>query len=169
MIDSNKLIIGFDPGLINTGWGVIQKTNKSEICIDFGCISTKKNIELGKRLLFIYEESLRLVEKYSPSSIAIEKIFANKNPESTLKLGKARAIIFLVAARFKIDIFEYSPNTVKKNIVGYGHAQKNQVIDMVKRFFPVLTSLDHNSADALAVAICHSMHQKSKIKILNDS
>ena len=84
-------------------------------------------------------------------------------------MEKQEQLFFLVAARFKIDIFEYSPNTVKKNIVGYGHAQKNQVIDMVKRFFPVLTSLDHNSADALAVAICHSMHKKSKIKILNDS
>mgnify|MGYP001167051024 FL=1 len=163
MIDSNKLIIGFDPGLINTGWGVIQKTNKSEICIDYGCISTIKNIELGKRLLFIYEESLRLVEKYSPSSIAIEKIFANKNPESTLKLGKARAMIFLVAAKQNVEIFEYSPKTIKKNLVGYGHATKFQMKKMIERIFSNLKIENEDSADALAVAICHSMQKQSKI------
>ena len=78
--------------------------------------------------------SVQCLKKHSPKSIAVEKIFTNKNPESTLKLEKQEQL-FLVAARFKIDIFEYSPNTVKKNIVGYGHAQKNQVIDMVKVFF----------------------------------
>ena len=164
-----NLILGFDPGLNTTGWGVIINQGNNDVYVDHGTIITDSKNCLGSRLNLIYEEACNVLKKHSPKSIAVEKIFANKNPESTLKLGKARAIIFLVAARFKIDIFEYSPNTVKKNIVGYGHAQKNQVIDMVKRFFPVLTSLDHNSADALAVAICHSMHQKSKIKILNDS
>jgi len=163
LIDSNKLIIGFDPGLINTGWGVIQKNNKSEICVDYGCISTTKNIKLGKRLLLIYEESLRLVEKYSPNSIAIEKIFANKNPESTLKLGKARAMIFLVAAKLNVEVFEYSPNTIKKNLVGYGHATKFQMIKMIERIFSNLKIENEDSADALAVAICHSMQKQSKI------
>ena len=75
------------------------------------------------------------------------------------------AIIFLVAARFKVEIFEYSPNTVKKNLVGYGHAGKTQIIKMIERFFPDLKSLNHDSADALAVAICHSMQKKSKINL----
>ena len=114
MINTKNLIIGFDPGLINTGWGVLEKNNKSENYVDHGCISTSKNDKLGVRLNVIYRESLNLLRKYSPNSIAVEKIFANKNPESTMKLGKARAIIFLVAAKENIDIFEYSPNTVKK-------------------------------------------------------
>ena len=127
--------------------------------------ATKKTIPLGQRLNMIYEGVSELFSKYSPESIAVEKIFSNKNPQSTLKLGKARAIIFLVAAQFKVDIFEYSPNTVKKNLVGYGHAEKVQIIKMIERFFPGLKSLDHDSADALAVAICHSMQKKSKINL----
>ena len=91
--------------------------NNSEKYVDHGCISTSKKDQLGKRLNLIYDETLNLLRKYTPDSIAVEKIFANKNPESTMKLGKARAIIFLVAAKENIDIFEYSPNTVKKNLL----------------------------------------------------
>ena len=160
-----KLIIGFDPGLNNTGWGIIENLSNSEKYVNHGLISTKKDIPLGQRLNMIYEGVSELFSEYSPESIAVEKIFSNKNPQSTLKLGNARAIIFLVAARFKVDIFEYSPNTVKKNLVGYGHAEKTQIIKMIERFFPGLRSLNHDSADALAVAICHSMQKKSKINL----
>ena len=163
MIRSKNLIMGFDPGLINTGWGVLQKNGKLETCIDYGCISTSKNDHLGMRLKKIYEESLFLLRKYTPNCIAVEKIFANKNPESTMKLGKARAIIFLVAAKENVDIFEYSPNTVKKNLVGYGHATKLQILKMLERIFPHLKIDDENAADALAVAMCHSMQKGSKI------
>ncbi|MEC8265602.1 MAG: crossover junction endodeoxyribonuclease RuvC [Pseudomonadota bacterium] len=163
MINTKNLIIGFDPGLINTGWGVLEKIENSEKYVDHGCISTSKKDQLGKRLNLIYDETLNLLRKYTPDSIAVEKIFANKNPESTMKLGKARAIIFLVAAKENIDIFEYSPNTVKKNLVGYGHASKSQIVKMVERIFPNLIIEDENSADALAVAICHSMQKRSKI------
>ena len=91
------------------------------------------------------------------------KNFANKNPESTMKLGKARAMIFLVAAKENVDIFEYSPNTVKKNLVGYGHATKLQISKMIERIFPDLKINDENAADALAVALCHSMQTNSTI------
>ena len=163
MNNKKRLIIGFDPGLINTGWGVLEKNNKSENCIDHGCITTSNKDKLGMRLKIIYEESLYLLKKYSPNSIAVEKIFANKNPESTMKLGKARAIIFLVAAKENVDIFEYSPNTVKKNLVGYGHATKLQIVKMIERIFPNQKIDDENSADALAVAMCHLMQKESKI------
>ena len=159
-----NLIIGFDPGLNTTGWGVIINQGHKEKHINHGTIVSSTKKSLGWRLNLIYEEACELCKRYTPDSIAVEKIFSNKNPESTLKLGKARAIIFLVAARFKIDIFEYSPNTIKKNIVGYGHAEKNQIIKMIQRFFPDIPSLGHDSADALAVAICHSMQSRSKIK-----
>ena len=162
MINTKNLIIGFDPGLINTGWGVLEKYDNLEKYVDHGCITTSKTNQLGERLKLIYDNTLILVRKYSPQSIAVEKIFANKNPESTMKLGKARAIIFLVAAKENIDIFEYSPNTVKKNLVGYGHATKLQMVKMIERIFPNLEVKDENSADALAVAICHSMQRRSK-------
>ena len=159
-----NLIIGFDPGLNNTGWGIIENLSNSEKYVNHGSISTKKDNPLGQRLNMIYEGVSELFSKYHQNQ-CVEKIFSNKNPQSTLKLGKARAIIFLVAARFKVEIFEYSPNTVKKNLVGYGHAEKKQIIKMIERFFPGLKSLNHDSADALAVAICHSMQKKSKINL----
>ena len=161
MINTKNLIIGFDPGLINTGWGVLEKIENSEKYVDHGCISTSKKDQLGKRLNLIYDETLNLLRKYTPDSIAVEKIFANKNPESTMK-RKSKSNNFLVAAKENIDIFEYSPNTVK-NLVGYGHASKSQIVKMVERIFPNLIIEDENSADALAVAICHSMQKRSKI------
>ena len=100
-----------------------------------------------------------------PEEISVEKIFSNSNPVSTLKLGKARGIVFLVAARKKIKISEYAPNTVKKNLVGYGHADKGQILKMIERIYPGIKIDDADSADALAVAICHAMQTKSKLLI----
>ncbi len=161
----NNLILGFDPGLNVTGWGAIKSQGNREEYVSHGTIVTKNQQILGVRLNTVFEQVSYLCRKYSPNSIAVEKIFSNKNPDSTIKLGKARGIIFLVAARFDIEIFEYSPNTVKKNLVGYGHAEKSQIIYMINRFFPIKEKISHDSADALAVAICHSMQKQSKIKV----
>ena len=128
MNTASNLILGFDPGLNVTGWGAIKSYGNREEHISHGTIVTKNQQILGVRLNNIFEQVSDLCRKYSPSSIAVEKIFSNKNPDSTIKLGKARGIIFLVAARYDIEIFEYSPNTVKKNLVGYGHAEKSQII-----------------------------------------
>ena len=106
----------------------------------------------------------KLTQEYKPSFISVEKIFSNINPESTLKLGKARGIIFLVAAMYKIRITEYSPNCVK-NLTGYGHASKFQIIEMIKRLYPEVGLIEDNAADALAVATCHSMQTQSKVQI----
>ena len=119
---------------------------------------------MGQRLNQIFEEINDQLRIFNPNSMAIEKIFANKNPESTLKLGKARAMIFLAAAREKLEIFEYSPNTIKKNLVGYGHANKIQILQMIKRIFPNILINNEDAGDALAVAICHSMQLQSKIR-----
>ena len=148
-LSKNNLILGVDPGLNITGWGLVEKKKNKDIYIAHGSIKSDKKEDLGFRLNRIYEEISQKVEIYSPNSIAIEKIFANKNPDSTLKLGKARAMIFLVAAKKEHRNFEYSPNTIKKNLVGYGHASKKQIIDMIKRFFPEITIDDEDSADAL--------------------
>lgn len=167
MTKNKDLILGIDPGLNITGWGLIEKKGNFDNYLAHGFIKTDKKKELGFRLNTIYEKLLEITKKYSPSSIAIEKIFSNKNPESTLKLGMSRAIVFLIAARESSEIFEYSPNTVKKNLVGYGHADKNQIINMIKRVFPNINIDNEDSADALAVAICHSMQMQSKIRVFS--
>jgi len=156
--------MGIDPGLKVTGWGVIKKLRAKDIYISHGFISTKSSDSLGQRLNQIFEEINDQLRIFNPNSMAIEKIFANKNPESTLKLGKARAMIFLAAAREKLEISEYSPNTIKKNLVGYGHANKIQILQMIKRIFPNILIDNEDAGDALAVAICHSMQFQSKIR-----
>ena len=156
--------MGIDPGLKVTGWGVIKKLRAKDIYISHGFISTKSSDSLGQRLNQIFEEINDQLRIFNPNSMAIEKIFANKNPESTLKLGKARAMIFLAAAREKLEISEYSPNTIKKNLVGYGHANKIQILQMIKRIFPNILINNEDAGDALAVAICHSMQLQSKIR-----
>ena len=163
MTEENNLIMGVDPGLNKTGWGVIRNLNSFDEYIDHGVIVTRKKDNLGQRLNKIYEGLLKIAKKFSPGNIAIEKIFSNTNPETTIKLGKARGIVFLVAARNEIDIFEYAPNTIKKNLVGYGHANKYQMVKMLSRIYPDIKVDSDDAADALAVAICHSMQKNSKI------
>ncbi len=158
-----NIILGIDPGLNITGWGVIESSNNKEFYLSHGIIRTSKQRVLGVRLNLIYDSLLNIIDRFKPKQIAVEKIFANNNPESTLKLGKARGMVFLVAAKNKIAISEYSPNTVKKNLVGYGHASKNQIVSMIERFYPKVKNLNEDSADALAVATCHSMQNQSKI------
>ena len=162
---NNKLILGIDPGLNFTGWGLIKSCINKEEYISHGVIKTKNVLTLGVRLNKIFDNLNKIIEEYLPEEISVEKIFSNSNPVSTLKLGKARGIVFLVAARKKIKISEYAPNTVKKNLVGYGHADKGQILKMIERIYPGIKIDDPDSADALAVAICHAMQTKSKLLI----
>ena len=158
-----KKIIGIDPGLQKTGWAVIKSFGSYDQYVSHGVITTKSSTKLEKRLNEIFIQLSSVFSKHCPETVAVEKIFSNKNPESSLKLGKARGIVFLVAARNDLCINEYSPNTVKKNLVGYGHANKNQIIKMLERLYPHLLLKSEDAADALAVAICHSMQKNSKI------
>ena len=160
---TKNIILGIDPGLNTTGWGIIESLSNKEIYLSHGTIKTSAKNNLGIRLNLIFNSLLNIIDKFKPKEIAVEKIFSNNNPESTLKLGKARGIVFLVAAQKKISVSEYSPNTVKKNLVGYGHANKNQIVNMILRIYPIVKSLNDDSADALAVATCHSMQNQSKI------
>lgn len=162
---SKNIILGIDPGLNNTGWGVIEGLKMNEKHIENGLIKTHKNYQIGKRLNIIFDELNKICAIYKPDVIAIEKIFVNKNPESSLKLGQARGISFLIAARQKIDIYEYTANQIKKNVVGYGHASKIQILKMINRFFPKIDIANEDAADALAIAICHAMNSNTKIKL----
>ena len=158
-----QLIMGIDPGLNSTGWGMIKSYKNKEIYLSHGVIKTNNKVKLGERLNIIHKDLINLIIKFKPDFISVEKIFSNVNADSTLKLGKARGIVFLAAAQKQINISEYSPNTVKKNLVGYGHANKLQIIEMIKRIYPNINTIDDNAADALAVATCHAMQNQSKI------
>ena len=149
-MENNYLILGIDPGLNFTGWGIVESLSNKENHISHGVIKTTKTFSLGERLNIIYENLNEIIDKYNPKEISVEKIFSNSNPDSTMKLGKARGVVFLVAARKKLKISEYSPNTIKK---------------MIERIYPNIEIENEDSADALAVAICHSMQAKSKLNV----
>ena len=166
MKKNQNVILGVDPGLNKTGWAIINGYSNFDTHIAHGEITTKNNQELGTRLNIIYDELLMIFNTFSPNAVAVEKIFTNQNPESSLKLGKARGVVYLVSAKHNLTINEYSPNTVKKNLVGYGHADKEQIQKMLKRIFPKLSFSSEDAADAMAVAICHSMQNNSKLSKL---
>ena len=162
-------LLGIDPGLRNTGWGVIEVRENLLKHVADGRIVTKDNMELAQRLLQIFEGLEKIINSYQPEEVAVEETFVNVNAASTLKLGQARGVAMLVPAKFFIQVTEYSPNKIKKSVVGTGHAAKEQVQMMVKMLLPgcLLGSLD--AADALAVAVCHAHHRSLSRVLLKDS
>ncbi len=150
-------VIGIDPGSICCGYGIVERDEKKNLrFIDAGIIRLPRNRALSERLRLLYKSLSELLEEFSPSEAAIEKVFFAKSINGALGLGHARGVVLLALAQRGIQIMEYSPNEVKKSVVGYGRAEKSQVQKMVKN---ILTIKNHNlqsdSADALAVAICH--------------
>ncbi len=152
-------IIGLDPGLRNTGWGVIDVEGSRLIYVADGSVHSDVAATLADRLLQIHSQVLVVLQEFSPDEAAIEETFVNTDARATLKLGQARGVVMLAPASLNISVAEYAPNTVKKSVVGAGHAEKSQVKHMVKMLLPkaVLTSAD--SVDALAIAICHAHHR----------
>ncbi|PPR78940.1 MAG: Crossover junction endodeoxyribonuclease RuvC [Alphaproteobacteria bacterium MarineAlpha2_Bin1] len=155
------LVLGLDPGLNNTGWGLIRVSGSALSHVDNGVIKISNKNTLPERLSLIYQSLLKIVESYSPNSAAVEEVFLNKNPNSTLKLGQARGISLLVPANYGIPVSEYSSTKIKKSLVGKGHAEKEQVRVMVKHLLPGCIINGYDAADALAVAICHSHYSTS--------
>ena len=156
--------IGFDPGLRNTGWGVIDIfASKLSHVANGVCASNGK--DLPSRLVSIYEQLEEIIARYHPDSAAVEQIFVNKDAAGTLKLGQARAVSLLVPARAGLLVAEYAPNTVKKIVVGVGHAAKEQVEHMVKLQLPGVNISGPDASDALGVAICHAHHLRFEGKL----
>ena len=157
-------ILGLDPGLRNTGWGVIESDGSRLKHISHGIAKSDDSQDLATRLQQIYRELRRVIQCYEPHSAAVEEVFVNKNPASTLKLGMARGVVLLAPAESCLSVFEYSANKVKKSVVGSGHADKLQVESMVKMLLPGAQEATKDASDALAVAICHahfgSIHKK---------
>lgn len=150
-------VIGIDPGLRNLGWGVIDMTGSRLSHVANGIIKTDGGA-LPARLMELHAALTQIVERFAPQMAAVEQTFVNKDGAGTLKLGQARGIALLVPAQFGLEVGEYSPNTVKKTVVGVGHADKQQVAHMVRVQLPGVDLAGPDAADALAVAICHAHH-----------
>ncbi len=149
-------IIGIDPGLCHTGWGIIDKDGSRVSFVAAGVINADTENALSERLTEIFNSLGQVIDDYKPEEAVVEEVFVNVNPTSTLKLGQARGIALLVPAIRKIPVAEYTPNQIKKMIVGVGHADKKQVDMMVRKMLPTLPEkVPPDSADALAMALCH--------------
>lgn len=152
------VIIGLDPGLGTTGWGVISSVGNRLSHIANGQIKTDPKMPLSSRLLQIDLELADIMRAHSPDAAAVEEVFVNTNAQSTLKLGQARGVVLLGASRSGIAVGEYSARMVKKSVVGTGAADKKQVQAMIKVLLPGAKVAGADAADALAVAICHAHH-----------
>lgn len=155
------IILGLDPGLNSTGWGVISAVGNRLSHIAHGQLTTKASDPLASRLALLFDALTDVILQHQPTAAAVEETFLNKNPQSTLKLGHARGAAMVAIARAGIEIGEYSAKIVKKSIVGTGNAEKQQVQAMVGRLLPGTKISGADAADALAVAICHAHHLAS--------
>jgi len=152
-------ILGIDPGLRKTGWGLIVSEGSKLSFLGCGCIESDAGLELGARLRQLHEGLSAVIGAWSPDEAAVEETFVNRDPQSALKLGQARGIALVVPALCGLSVAEYSANLVKKTVVGVGHADKKQVQMMIRVLLPKAETKSADAADALAVAICHAQHR----------
>ena len=155
------IILGLDPGLGTTGWGVIAAEGNRLSHIANGQVKTDPKLALPERLYRLDKELTDILAQYQPDAVAVEEVITNSNPQSTLKLGQARGVVLLGAARYGVPVGEYAARLVKKAVVGVGNADKAQVQAMVARLLPGVKLTGPDAADALAVAITHAHHAQS--------
>ncbi len=153
-------VLGLDPGLRNLGWGLIEVSGSRLSHVANG-VCRSEGTDLAQRLLSLHQQLTDIFARLAPDTAAVEQTFVNKDGAGTLKLGQARGIAMLVPAQFGLEVGEYAPNTVKKTVVGVGHAAKEQIAHMVKVQMPGVELAGPDAADALAVAICHAHHARS--------
>lgn len=153
-------ILGLDPSLASTGWGVIEVENNRMKYVADGFIKTNPQLSLPERLTTIHKILEEVIETYKPDEAAIEQVFLNDNPKSTIKLGMARGVVILAPALHNIPVTEYESTLIKKAIVGVGRAEKQQVETMVKVLLPGCQPKNNDSSDALAMAIAHNTYRK---------
>ena len=154
-------LLGLDPGLLRTGWGVIEVRGSRLTYVADGVAEIVGKRPLSERLVDLFRRIGEVIDRFEPDEAAVEESFVNKNPASTLKLGVARGVVLLAPAERGIPVSEYSTNLIKKSVVGVGHAEKPQVQMMVRRLLPGCLATSTDAADALAVAICHAHHAQS--------
>jgi len=156
-------ILGIDPGLRRTGWGVIGCEGNRLIYVACGCVETDEKLALAERLVTIHDGLMRIVDEFHPDEAAVEATFVNRDAVATLKLGQARGIALLVPAKAGVLVAEYAPNLVKKTIVGAGHAEKAQIRMMIGVLLPKADPQTEDAADALAIAVTHAHHRMSAV------
>lgn len=152
-------ILGLDPGLRKTGWGVIVSEGSKLSFLACGCIESDQHVPLAQRLRQLHDGLDAVIAAWTPDEAAVEETFVNRDPQSALKLGQARGIALVVPALAGLSVAEYAANLVKKTVVGVGHADKKQVQAMIRVLLPKADAKSADAADALAVAICHAQHR----------
>jgi crossover junction endodeoxyribonuclease RuvC len=155
-------ILGLDPGLRHTGWGVIDAADGRLVHIADGVADAPSEQPLAVRLVALFRQVGAVLDRFHPDEAAVEESFVNRNAASTLKLGLARGVVLLAPAERGLPVVEYSANRIKKAVVGAGHAEKAQVQMMVRRLLPGFAVGAADAADALAVAICHAHHAETR-------
>mgnify|MGYP001267569588 CR=1 FL=1 len=154
-------IIGIDPGLRRTGWGVIDTAGSALRFVASGTVRSDADADLASRLRQLHDGLASVLHGHMPHEAAVESTFVNKDATATLKLGQARGVAMLVPALAGLSVAEYAPNAVKKAVVGVGHGDKRQIHMMVRVLMPKATFDGDDAADALAIAICHAHHRQS--------
>ena len=156
-------ILGIDPGLRRTGWGMIACDGNRLVYVACGTVETNEKLSLAERLVTIHDGLTRIVDEFRPDEAAVEATFVNRDATATLKLGQARGIALLVPAKAGVSVAEYAPNLVKKTIVGAGHSEKAQIRMMIGVLLPKADPQSEDAADALAIAVCHAHHRRSVV------
>ena len=161
---SDIIILGIDPGLAIVGWGVIEYKGNKFSTVAYGSIQTPSTMKTEDRLVEIFRSLNELIEKYKPDCMAVEELFWNTNQTTGMRVSEARGVILLCAARKGIPIYEYTPLQVKQAVVGYGRAEKKQVISMVTMILKLeKPPKPDDTADALAIAVCHAHSGASRL------
>lgn len=150
------LVLGIDPGYAIVGYGVVKYENNRFTPVAYGAVTTKAGVEFSSRLNTIYEDVYAVIERYRPEVLSIEKLYFNTNTTTAIDVAQARGVILLAARKHNIPIYEYTPLQVKQSVTGYGKAEKAQVMELTRRLLGLeKTPKPDDTADALAVAICH--------------
>ncbi|HEY7670079.1 MAG TPA: crossover junction endodeoxyribonuclease RuvC [Hyphomicrobium sp.] len=158
-------IIGIDPGLRRTGWGVVESDGARLSYVASGLVTSAAGADLAYRLRELFEGIASVIASFKPHEAAIEETFVNDNARATLKLGQARGMALLAPAMGGLLVAEYPPNLIKKSVVGAGHAEKRQIQTMVGFLLPKARFESADEADALAIAICHANHRQTRVKL----
>lgn len=163
------IILGIDPGYAIVGWGVVEYSHSRFRVLGYGAITTEADTPFAERLQIIYNDMCYLFKKYKPDAMSMEKLFYNSNQKTVIDVAQARGVITLAAQMYGKDIYEYTPLQVKQSVTGYGRAEKKQVMEMTKNILglPCVPKPD-DTADALAMAICHGHTSASSINKIND-
>ena len=156
------IILGIDPGLRKTGWGIIKKDGSRLSYLGSGLIKSKASAPLPRRLADLHEGIADVIKDWQPDTAAVEETFVNRNPGDALRLGQARGVVMAVPALYSIPTSEYATNKIKKTVVGVGHAGKQQIDIMIKMLLPTCGQPSEDEADALAVAITHAHYYNAR-------